>query len=574
MATFKSNTSRDYYGILTVTQGEQSIVKNETEVSYKLVMYSGDYNFSGYTIGYQVYINEKRVAYHTNSGNQTSLGKNSSKKVCSGTTTVAHNSDGTKNISVSFKIFMDKVSYLPASDLTKSGTMPLDTIPRVSSLSLNKTTVPADDLTTVIATATKKSSGFTDTLTVTLGNYSKTITSGTAFTIPVEWMNAISGTSATATVKVTTKSGSTTIGSKTANLKVTVPDSVVPVINDLNISEAVAAVTNAFGERFVQNLSQLNVSVDASGVYGSTVKSYSVTLDGVNYIQQAFTSNVIKTAGKLDIKVKITDSRGRTAEDTFEMVVIEYVEPTITSMAYIHYDSDDTQNGSGDCTKVTISGKVYSVEELNTKALKLKYKTTTDESYTERVVTLSDWDFSVDVIINNTDPSMTYEYIAELTDKINVGSPAAYRVITGLVVLSRMAGGKGVTLFEEATQEGFVVGGGKPSRFSGDVTFDNAAAVRQNLKLICDVGTIAGENIAAGAYRDVTITFNKEFSKTPIVFFNLQSSSESSDLGKITAAYVPNSGSSTGCKVRIFNGSTATRATGLEWKAMDRDLFA
>ena len=88
-----------------------------------------------------------------------------------------------------------------------------------------------------------------------------------------------------------------------------------------------------------------------------------------------------------------------------------------------------------------------------------------------------------------------------------------------------------------------------------------------------DVGTVDGENIAAGTYRDVNITFNKRFDKTPIVFFNLISSSKSSDLGKISAAYVPNSGSATGCTIRIFNGATATRSPGLEWKAMNRDLF-
>lgn len=565
MATFKSNTSRDYYGILTVTQGEQSIAKNETEVGYKLVMYSGDYNFSGYTIGYQVYINGKRVAYHTNSGNQTSLGKNSSKKVCSGTTTVAHNSDGTKSISVSFKIFMDKVSYLPASDLTKSGTMPLDTIPRVSSLSLDKTTVPADDLTTVTATATKKSSSFTDTLTITLGSYSKTITSGTAFTIPETWINAISGTSATATVKVTTKSGSTTIGTATKKLTVTVPDSVMPIINDVAISEAVEVVSKAFSGLYVQKLSQLNVDIDASGVYGSTIKSYSTSLDGVNYIQQAFTSNVIKTAGRLNITVKVIDSRDRSATKTVPVEVIEYALPTITAMNYTSSESS---------TKVTITGKVYSVEGLNTKALKLKYKSMAEESYTERVVDISDWTFKADVIINGTDPSITYEYIAELTDKMNTENPATYTVKTGVVVLSRLAGGKGLTLFEEARQEGLVVGGGKPAHFSGTMTFGNAASVRQNMNLICDVGTIAGENIAAGAYRDVTITFDKKFASTPIIFFNLISSSESSDLGKITAAYVPNSGSATGCTIRIFNGSTTTRAPGIEWKAMDKVLFA
>lgn len=342
-------------------------------------------------------------------------------------------------------------------------------IPRVSDLEVDKETVEANGKSQVIATATKKATAFTDVLTITLGAHTKNLTSGEAFTIPEEWCDAISGTSAKATVKVETFNGSTSIGSKTAELTITVPESVVPVINDVGITEAVAAVTKAFGNRFVQNLSQLNVGVDASGVYGSTIKSYSVTLDGVNYIQQAFTSNVIKTAGKLGIAVKVTDSRGRSAERTFDDVtIIEYMLPTV-AMDYIHCDSDGTQNSSGTSTKVTITGKVSSVEGQNTKTLKLYYKKTTDEKPTERLVNVSDWDFTVDVIINNTDPTVTYEYIAELTDKINVDSPERSRVITGVPVISRLAGGKGVALFGEAEEEGFIVKGEKPSNLTGNV---------------------------------------------------------------------------------------------------------
>ena len=379
--------------------------------------------------------------------------------------TITHNSDGSKSVSVSAS-FATGVSL---GTLTTSKSITLTTIPRVSDLSLDKESVPADGATTVTATATKKSSSFTDTIVVKLGDYSQTVTSGTAFTIPKDWINAISGTSAVATVTVTTKSGSTTIGTKSVNLTVTVPDNVIPVINDVSITEAVAAVTTAFGSRFTQNLSQLNVSIDAEGVYGSTIKSYSATLDGVTYIQQAFTSNVIKTAGTLSMSVKVTDSRGRTKGTTVSIAIVEYTLPTITAMSYIHCDADVTQNANGTSTKVTISGKVYPVEEQNTKALKLKYRAMSDETYTERAITISDWTFTVDVIINNTDPTVTYEYIAELTDKINASTPETYRITTGVVVLSRKAGGGGITLFGEAEEGGFVVAGGKPSKLTGDL---------------------------------------------------------------------------------------------------------
>lgn len=432
---------------LVLTESDVSIVNNTSKVTAKLYYYGNGVSYSGYQKKWTITIEGT-----TYSGTNTFTTSTSAQLLGTVSKTVTHNDNGAKTVSVSAS-FATGVSI---GTLTTSKSLTLTTIPRVSDLSINKTSVPADGSTTVIATATKKASSFTDELTVSLGSYSQTIESGVAFTIPEEWINAIAGTSAVATVKVTTKSGSTTIGSKTVSLTVTVPASVVPVINDVTIAEAVAAVTTAFGSRFVQNLSQLNVSIDAEGVYGSTIKSYSTTLDGVNYIQQAFTSNVLKTAGSLTLAVTVTDSRGRTASTTVTVTVIEYNYPAITGMTYIHCNADGTQNSSGTCTKVTITGKVYPVENQNSKTLKLKYKATSDETYTERVVTVSDWIFSVDVIISGTDPSVTYEYIAELTDKINTANPATYRITTGIVVISRRAGGKGVTFGAEATEDGLV----------------------------------------------------------------------------------------------------------------------
>lgn len=444
---------------LVLTESDVSIVNNTSKVTAKLYYYGNGVSYSGYQKTWKITIDGT-----TYSGTNTFTTSTSAQLLGTVSKTVTHNDNGAKTVSVSAS-FATGVSI---GTLTTSKSLTLTTIPRVSDLSINKTSVPADGSTTVIATATKKASSFTDKLTVSLGSYSQTIESGVAFTIPEEWINAIAGTSAVATVKVTTKSGSKTIGSKTVSLTVTVPASVVPVINDVTITEAVAAVTTAFGSRFVQNLSQLNVSIDAEGIYGSTIKSYSTTLDGVNYIQQAFTSNVLKTAGSLTLAVTVTDSRGRTASTTVAVTVIEYNYPATTGMTYIHCDADGTQNISGTSTKITIAGKVYPVENQNSKALKLKYKATSDETYTERVVTVSDWTFSVDVIISGTDPSVTYEYIAELTDKINTANPATYRVTTGIVVISRRAGGKGVTFGGEAEQDGFVCKW--PAQLNGDLS--------------------------------------------------------------------------------------------------------
>ncbi len=426
---------------------DQSISGNYSRVSVSFVAKTtnsthNDNNKSGY-----INVNGSRYTSFTHK-----LPKASTTTLWSGLITVSHNSNGAGSVSVSGGYEANVGGY---STITASNSLTLPTIPRVSDLSVNKSSVPADESTTVVATATKKSSSFTDTITVSLGSYSKAVTSGTTFTIPKTWINAISGTSATATVTVITKSGSTTIGSKSVNLTVTVPDSVVPTVSSISASEAITAVTTAFGNRFVRSLSQLNVKVNAAGVYGSTIKSYSVTLDGVKYQSEEFQSNALNTAGSVDIVATVTDSRGRTRTLTKTITVVDYSAPAITNMTYYPCDANGNRNPNGTNTKVIINGLVASVAEQNSRSLILKYKAMDAATYTALTLTTSSWSFEASTIVSGTDPTSTWEFIATLTDKI---SSIENRIVTGVPVISRLAGGKGVRLFGEAQNEGFWVG--------------------------------------------------------------------------------------------------------------------
>lgn len=446
---------------ITITQGSQDIANNKTYVTVKFYAKTTNNSYNGNSKSGSLTINGTAYSFTHN------LPKTSTTLLKSVSLWISHDSNGKGSVSASGWY----VTGTGSGTVSASKSLTLTTIPRVSDLSVNKTSVPADGSTTVTATATKKSSSFTDTLTVTLGSYSKTITSGTAFTIPMEWINAISGTSATATVKVTTKSGSTTIGSKTASLTVTVPSSVVPTVNSISATEAITAVTTAFGSRFVKSLSQLNVKVDASGVYGSTIKSYAVTLGGVKYTSAEFQSNALNTAGSVNIVATVTDSRGRTGTLTKTITVVDYSAPAITGMTYYPCDASGNRDSNGTNTKVIVSGVVSSVESQNSKALTLKYKLSSGETYTAVTMTVSDWSFESSVIISDTDSTQTYEYVAELADKI---SSISYKTLTGVPVISRHAGGDGVTFFGEAEDEGLKVAGGKNATFTGDILIEDS----------------------------------------------------------------------------------------------------
>lgn len=432
---------------LVVSESNVSIPNNTSKVTAKLYYYGNGQSYNHNAPSGSITIDGSTYSFSHDFEKSTSA-----QLLATKSKTVTHNSNGTKTVSVSARF----VTGVSLGTMTTSTSKKLTTIPRVSDLKVDKSSVPADGTTTVTATATKKSSSFTDTITVTLGSYSQTVTSGTAFTIPAEWINAISGTSATAKVTVTTKSGSTTIGTKSVNLTVTVPETVVPSISSVTVSEAVTAVQTAFGSGvYVSSLSKLNVDVTAAGVYGSTISSIKTTFDGITYTGTEFQTEAISKAGTLPMVVTVTDSRGRTATTTKNITVYGYSSPTITDISCV---------SSGENTIVTVSGVVSPVtvgsENKNTKTLTVKYKQSTDTDYgNETTVTIPEdsWTFSASHTFALDSRTETYDFQATLTDKI---STVTENGTTGKPVISRKAGGTGVTFGAEAVEDGVVIANG------------------------------------------------------------------------------------------------------------------
>lgn len=445
---------------MSISESSVNVANNTSVVTVKLYYYGNGVSWNSNGPSGSIVIDGTSYSFSHNFTTSSSA-----QLLATKSKTVTHNSNGAKTVSCSARF----VTGVSLGTLTTSASKALTVIPRVSDLSVNKTSVPADGSTTVTATATKKSSGFTDTIAVKLGSYSKTVTSGTAFTIPIEWCNAISGTSAIATVTVTTKSGNTIIDTKYVNLTVTVPSTVVPSISGVSVAEAVSAVQSAFGNGiYVSSLSKLNVNITAAGIYGSTISSIKTTFDGITYTGTEFQTAAISKAGTLIMSVTVTDSRGRMKTTTKNITVYGYSSPAITNVSCVSDSANTVVTIDGVVSPVTVKGV-----NKNTKTLKIKYKKSTASAYgSETTVTIpaASWTFSVSKTFAIDSRTITYDFEAKLTDKLSTAM--AYGT-TGRPVISRHAGGDGVALFEESTGAGFKVGGGKPATFTGDILIDD-----------------------------------------------------------------------------------------------------
>ena len=245
------------------SEKEQSIANNTTTVSWKLELIAGAYGKieSSVSKNWSVTVNGKNYS----GTNTIGIANNTTKTLASGTTTITHNSDGTKSFSYSFSQQIE-ITYSGSWVGTKSGsgTGTLDTIPRKSSLTALSGTLGSQ----LTLNVSKKSSDFTHTITYKCGSASGTVCTKVKDTT-VYWNtsngNTVSlssqnktGTFVTVTFTITTYNGTTTIGTDTHTVIMSIPISVKPSCS-ISVSDE-TSYYNTFGA-YVQGLSKLNVTV-------------------------------------------------------------------------------------------------------------------------------------------------------------------------------------------------------------------------------------------------------------------------------------------------------------------------
>lgn len=245
--------------------------------------------------------------------------------------TIGHNADGTKTTNVYLKLDLNTGGYGSAA----YGWNPtLTTIPRASDVSAATGTIGS----AMTINISRKSSSFTHTVKYSFGSKSGTIATGVgtsvSWTPPADLATVIpNATSGLGGIIVDTYSGSTKIGSKSAQLTLNVPSTMKPTFTDITLSDNNTTVQNLIpdGNTFVEILSLIKVTFNgASGIQGSTIKGYKAELVNNN---QTVTSNggafgIIRKTGEITVRASVQDSRGiwSNTRDT-KITLLEYFSP-------------------------------------------------------------------------------------------------------------------------------------------------------------------------------------------------------------------------------------------------------
>lgn len=450
--TNSSGNYSDMRGGLSITY-ELNSAKTAYTLSIKHVI-QGKQNISSSGIEWWLatvksYVNGTQVGSYSgippiNSGTYQKIGTTN---LGTKTYSVPINNDGT--CSVTIKCVTSDGTYSRNWQVTYT----LPTVALASSITDNTSTSNYFDFgTDVTFTITRPNDSVTHTLTYTVGGTTYTIGTGIGtsytYTFPVSLIDSYPNNEyVTIPVTCTNSNGLT----DTCNVRLKVPSNYVPSCSVVVLNDSLAP--SSWGI-WLKGKSKMIVIVSASGRAGSTISSYNTSANGATYTSSNFTTDYIKNSGIQTITSTVKDSRGRIANSSQSINVIDYWTPSISSYSVVRCDSDGTLNDDGIYGKVKCNYSIAPCNNNNTKQLVVKYG---DETKT---FTLSDYSGSVEAtteqLFSNLDTSSNHNFEFYIQDYFS-GYSYSFTMPPAFTTMSYLVGGKGVSIGQIASEEGFHV---------------------------------------------------------------------------------------------------------------------
>ena len=479
MASITANGSKGHHKfILNVSEASYSVANNTSSVSFSFqlapIQTSWNWELWGDKISYSITINGTNY-----SGTIPNYDGSSTVTLKSGSLTVAHNSDGAKSISFSFSVTDSTGQSYTSGNASASGSLALTTIPRATTPTLSASSVTMGASVTI--TMTPASNTFKHKIRYAFGSVTNSVVGlsiGDAFTatgtttatltpptsLGSQIPNAMSG-KCTVTCYTYTSSGSH-IGTTTVSFTLNVP-AYDPFIDNIAL-----AGNNLLSSTYVQGKSTLAVDIVAWSSYGANITAYSSVVDGKTYTGRTFTTSAL-SSGTKNIKVTVTDSRGKTSTITNAGVTVyAYSNPYITTFTL-------ARQTDGTTVIATLVGGVSSVNGKNAKtfAVTLNGVTKTITSTTNTV--------NGTATFTGVSTDKTFEAVAKITDSYTSVSKTAV-LPTVAVTMDFYKDGNGIALGKVAETTGL---------------FDVAWSERIRKNLIVDgTHTVTGNATMGGTF--------------------------------------------------------------------------
>ena len=215
----------------------------------------------------------------------------------------------------------------------------------------------------------------------------------------------------------------------------------------------------------------LNVVITPTLAYSSPISTYNTTIGSDKYTGSQFATYDI-SAGSVTISSTVTDKRGNTsAAATATITVIDYATPKVTKLVAERCNQNGTANAQGEYVKVSFAYTVSTLNGKNTLKYYLKYKKSTDTTYTEAtnlVPTSGSYIFAAD-------KSSSYDIIYGVQDDFHHITRTT-SASTAMVLMHWKSDGTAMGV-GKMVEESNLFDVGLPTRFFDKATFENDKSI-------------------------------------------------------------------------------------------------
>lgn len=391
-------------------QDSQSVANNSSVVGWHLqLIASGGSISSSSSKSWSVTVNGKKYS----GTNTVGISNGATKTLASGSTTIAHNADGTKTFSFSFSqqfdISYSGVGWIGTKSGSGSGT--LTTIPRASSVSSTSGNIGEN----ITITINRASSSFTHTLTYDFNGLTGTIATKTSstsisWTIPTSFADRIPGAkSSRGKIICKAYNGGTLIGTSECKFDAYVKDStnqptLSPTVKDTN---ATTIALTGDENKFIKYYSSAKFSFGASAKNGATIKTYSLI---VGSQQTSNSTGTFQNVDSASFVFGVVDSRGFSTIQTVNKTLINYVKLTCAMTV-------SNPTASGEC-QIKITGKYFSGNfGATSNKLTVQYNMNSG-GWINATATISGTTYTATINLTGLDYTQNYTFQARAIDKL------------------------------------------------------------------------------------------------------------------------------------------------------------
>lgn len=371
---------------------------------------------------------------------------------------VQHDAQGKGVAKIAWKWGVDS-SYGQFESPSGTYSVSLPDIPRTSSVSVGGAVSAGSSLTINIGRA---SSSFTHTLRYVFGSASGTVATGVGtsynWPVPYDLLRQIpSASSGVGTIYCDTYYSGTAIGTSSCAFTINAPNNESTKPTASMMLSPSGSVPSAFSGMYIRGKTAVKADFTAEPKYGTSIKSYALSVNGKTTTGDPATSAVLSTSGSIAVTGTVTDARGFSRVLSQNITVHAYDAPGVApgtgqnAVICERADANGISSPSGTYLRIIAKRRYSSVDGKNKCTLRYRVKIASASSYGSWVTLLADGatEDEYSGTISDVVPSVTTSYDVQIgvVDTMGTEASITFRIPTDSVSFHIREGGKGAAFF-------------------------------------------------------------------------------------------------------------------------------